>query len=385
MQSGGDSTPEESPTADETSSGGTTSTHTPSTGTSAGDGSEDVTLTESWTDEDGVDNIWTREGTFYYNDYNYAAEASHGDGISWSADTTYDGIDANLGADAFAADGRYVVFGYTPDPGENEEWGAHFHAYQRYDGEEIWSVGAPSDGKHINAAGATVVGNIAVLATSGFGRESEQEPLLYGVDIETGETVWQTDQSVLPAALLRYLGSFNGDVYLGTTKGVQVLASETGEVTETHDSWYISRDGLESLGRMHGETLFAGWQDRIDAHPAGNNGVSWSNTVLGRISTTPAADNSLVVVGTEDGNVYAFERESGETRWEASITNSVAAIETTGSHVWVGDTDIGLTAYDRESGELVHRSAKPVNGDDIAVADDELLLGGDTATAYNIN
>ena len=96
-------------------------------------------------------------------------------------------------------------------------------------------------------------------------------------------------------------------------------------------------------------------------------------------------DNSLVVVGTQAGTVYAFERQSGEMRWEASITNAVAAIETTGAHVWVGDTDIGLTAYDRADGSLVHRSTKPVNGDDIAVADGVLLLGGDTATAYTID
>ena len=101
--------------------------------------------------------------------------------------------------------------------------------------------------------------------------------------------------------------------------------------------------------------------------------------------TTPVIDNSLVVVGTQAGTVYAFERQSGETRWEASITNAVAAIETTGAHVWVGDTDIGLTAYDRADGSLVHRSTKPVNGDDIAVADGVLLLGGDTATAYTID
>jgi outer membrane protein assembly factor BamB len=97
------------------------------------------------------------------------------------------------------------------------------------------------------------------------------------------------------------------------------------------------------------------------------------------------ADNSLVVAGAENGDVYAFERGTGETRWEANITRSVAALETTGSHVWVGDTDIGLTAYERETGSLVHRSTRSVNGDDIAVADDVLLLGGDTATAYTID
>jgi hypothetical protein len=208
--------------------------------------------------------------------------------------------------------------------------------------------------------------------------------LVYGVDIETGETKWQADESVLPAAYVKYLGSYDGDVCLGTTEGIQVLASETGEPIATHDSWYIGTSRLESLGEIHGETPFAAVVETLDAHPLGDNGASWSKSDLGRVYTTPVVDNSLIVVGTQEGDVYAFERDSGETRWEASITNSVAAIATTGSHVWVGDTDIGLTAYDRETGSLVHRSTKPVRGDDIAVADDVLLLGGDTATAYTI-
>ena len=374
LQDGGSSTPEESSTPTETSSD-----ETPS------DDESEVTLTESWTDESGVDHIWTSEGTFYYNDYNHAAEASHGDGINWSADTTHDGVDENLGADAFAADGSFVVFGYNPGSGEHEDRGAHFHAYRRYDGEEVWVVAAPSNGPHNLAAGATVVDDVAVLAVSDYGEGNERDPLVYGVDIETGETRWQAGQPAIPAAYIRYLGSYDGDLYLGTTEGVQVLASETGEVIETHDSWYIGTSRLESLGQIHGETLFAGWVDTVEAHPVGDNGVSWSNSDIGRVYTTPVVDNSLAVIGTGEGDVYAFERGSGETRWEASITNSVGAIETTGSHVWVGDTDIGLTAYDRETGSQVHRSTKPVNGDDIAVADDVLLLGGDTATAYTID
>jgi outer membrane protein assembly factor BamB len=391
LQGGGNSTAQEPSTPEETSPEESSSTDTPSDGTNTEDGSNEVTLTESWTDENGVDNIWTREGTFYYNDYNYAAEASHGDGVSWSADTTYDGFERNFGAQAFAADRRYAVFGYTPEVEENEEQGAHFHAYRRYDGEKAWTVGAPSDGSHKWAVGATVVGDTAVLGVADYGEGSAKKPLVYGVDIETGETRWQVDKSVLSGESITYVGSYDGNVYLGVrrlgeyTDGVQVLAGETGELVETHEGWAVGSAGLGSVGQIHGETLFACFSSYIAAYPLGENGLSRSPSEFDSRFNSLVVDNSLVVAGTEDGGVYAFERGSGETRWEASITNSVGAVETTGSHVWVGDTDIGLTAYDRETGSLVHRSTKPVNGDDIAVADDELLLGGDTATAYTID
>ena len=367
-------TPERSPTA----------TGTPAIDTSSGAESE-VTLTEAWTDESGVDNIWTVEGTFYYNDYNYAAEASHGDGDGWSADTTYEGFEENFGADAFASDSRYVVFGYTPEVEDGEQIGAHFHAYRRYDGEEAWVVGAPSDGTHKLAAGATVVDDTAVLAVSDYGDGNTGEPLVYGVNIGTGEIRWDADQSVLSASLIRGIASYDGDVYVATTAGVKLLAGDTGTLIGSRDDWYVGSYRLNSLGRIHGGTLFAGWQGDVSAYPLEATGVSWSNAGVGRVSTAPVVDNSLVVAGTREGDVYAVDRGSGEIRWEASVTNGVGAIETTGSHVWVGDTDIGLTAYERETGALVHRSTKPVNGDDIAVSDDVLLLGGDTATAHAID
>ena len=372
----GSSTPARSPTPDAT----------PSDGTQPDDGSAGVTLTESWTGENGIDFIWTVEGIFYFNGYNYAAEASHGDGVRWSGDATHEGVDENLGADAFATDGRHMIFGHIPDPEGNEERGGHFHAYDRATGEEVWAASAPSDGKHNYTIGATVIDDIAVLAVTDYGSMSQQEPLVWGVDIETGEERWRTDQSTLPRSFISYLGSHDGEVYVGMMPGgVQVLAGDTGTMTDTHESWYIDKSWGESFGQIHGETLFAASEETLAAHPLGGNGLSWSTSGLGSVHTPPAVDNSLVVVGTEEGEVHALERGSGETRWEASITNPVGAIETTGSHVWVGDTDIGLTAYDRETGSLVHRSAKPVNGDDIAVADDVLLLGGDTATAYTID
>jgi outer membrane protein assembly factor BamB len=352
--------------------------------------SNEVTLTESWTDENGVDNIWTREGTFYYNDYNYAAEASHGSGVTWSAETTHDGFDRNFGGDAFAADRQYAVFGYTPEVEENKKQGAHFHAYRRYDGEKMWAVSAPSDGNHKLAVGATVVNDIAVLAVADYGDGNVGEHLVYGVDIKTGEIRWQADRSVLSGESATYVGSHDGNVYVGVRRlrensdGVQVLAGDTGTLVETNNSWAIGQSGLGSLGQIHGETLFACFGSYVTTYPLGENGLSWPVSEFDSRFRSLVVDNSLAVGGTEAGKVYAFERDSGETRWEATITNPVATLETTASHVWVGDTDIGLTAYDRETGSLAHRSTKPVKGDDIAVADDELLLGGDTAAAYTI-
>ena len=62
---GGESTPQESETPPASETPQDPSTATTSEGTPTSDGPNEVTLTEVWTNDNGVDNIWTREGTFY--------------------------------------------------------------------------------------------------------------------------------------------------------------------------------------------------------------------------------------------------------------------------------------------------------------------------------
>lgn len=358
-------------------------TATPNGETPDGESSQ-LTLSESWTDESGVDFIWTDDGKFYYNDYNYAAEASHGSGISWSNEVTHEGVEDNLGADAFASQDRYAVFGYTPDPEGNEQAGAHFHAFDTVTGEELWVSDAPSDGKHNGAVGATVVDDIVVFATTDYGQLSEQEPLVWGVDIETGEQLWQTGNEILPTSYTRYLDSYDGTVYVSISGDIHLLDGATGSLIETKDSWSVGRRWGKSLGEIHGDTLFAVSGDTINAHPVGTGGLDWSTSETDVWFSAISVDNSLVVVGIENGDILALDRSSGDVQWEQSIPGAPHFIEPSGRHIWVADRETGLTAYDRETGRLLHRSTKPVNRDDIAVVNDVILLGGDAATAYDI-
>lgn len=407
LQDNSEATPTESPDSTESTSvdepensdvreGGTQTDTTPQDESEEGDstsqgGSDEVTLSESWTDEDGADHIRTNQGKFYYNESDYAANALSGRGVRWSVDVSYNGVEKTGGEAALAIEGQYRIFGYSPsDPDK----GAHFHAFDR-SGEEVWASGAPSDGKHNFAIGATVAGDIAVFGARQKGGEldGDQEPLVWGVDTETGETVWETGRPTHGFASLGYVGSHDGKIYIGWGGGTKVLDGEDGSVIEAHDSWSISYAPWGgSTGQIHGETLFAyqpsfAPQSGVHAYPVGANGLSWSysDSELGRPDAPPAVDNSLVVVATDEGEIRALERSSGEERWNTSITGAVRSIETSGTHVWVADRGTGLTAYDRETGQLVHRSTKSIQRSDIAVASDVLLIGGETATAYTID
>ncbi len=348
------------------------------------DGAGEATLVENWTAEPGIEYIWTDGGTFYFNGYNAAAEAAHGSGLQWADDVSYDGATDNLAADAFGTDGRYVVFGYIPDPDGYETIGGHFHAYDAVSEEKVWTFGAPSDGKHNFAIGATVVDDVAVVATTDYGPRSEQEPLVAGIDLATGEELWRTDRSTLPRSYVQYLGSFGGSVYVGMrSEGAYVLDPDTGSLRAVREDWDVMKIYGESCGQIHGQTFFAASRrNGIGAYPIGDTGVSWRNGDVGTASTAPAVDNSLVVVGTDSGDVHALDRETGESQWDTNIGTTVGAVTTSALRVWVADRDTGLTAYDRSDGTRVHRSTKPVNRSALAVIDDVLLLGGNGARAY---
>ena len=95
-------------------------------------------------------------------------------------------------------------------------------------------------------------------------------------------------------------------------------------------------------------------------------------------------DSSLVTVGTEAGTVFAFDRSTGELVWDIRIDGSVGAIDMSALRVWVADEETGLTAYDRTDGTRLHRSTKPINGSDIAVSDDVVILGKQDIRGYYI-
>ncbi|GGI99861.1 hypothetical protein GCM10008995_07150 [Halobellus salinus] len=369
-----------------------TTTERQSTGTTAGEGSAGaVTLTENWVGDPGVDFAWTAGGSIYFNDFNGAGRASHGSGVKWEQETTYDGFESNLGADAFAVDEQYVTFGYRPDPEDSDTLGSHFHTFDEATGEKLWAFGAPADGKHNTAAGATTVDGTVVVAASSYGARREQEPLVVGLDAESGEEQWRTETPTLPAGFVTYVGEYAGAVYVGLGyQGVRVLDPDTGSLARVEESWPVSRSFAASRGQIHGDTLFSvqrsGPEDgsSLNAYPLGTNGREWSETFDGTATAGPVVDNSLVTVGTEAGRVYAFDRSTGESVWNIRIDGSVGAIDTSGLRVWVADEETGVTAYDRADGTRLHRSTKPVNGSDIAVSDDVLILGGNGIRGYSI-
>lgn len=293
--------------------------------------------------------------------------------MRWTRDVN--GGSNNIGTRAFDTDGSRVIFGISPDAEVDEvpdDDGASFHAYDFGSGDELWTVEAPSNGKHTYAQGVAIVGDV-VVDSHGY---AEGEPLVYGVDLESGETQWAVGVPDLPAGYISDVFGYDDEAYVTLGRGTRVLDPQTGSVSASRESIRVAWPG----GSVSGDTLFAPSGNDLIAYDLENGGERWSQSIGDWIDPQPAVDNSLVVAGTRAGNVHAFERASGEQRWKYSIDRAVGALALSVSLVWVADNESGLTAHRRSDGEVIDRSTHDV--EDIAVHDNTLLVGGNDTAAY---
>jgi len=101
------------------------------------------------------------------------------------------------------------------------------------------------------------------------------------------------------------------------------------------------------------------------------------NKVHDGFRSSPAGQGSTVVVGGEDGNVYAFDASSGNVRWTFETgSNLFAAPSIADSLVFIGDMAGTMFALELESGRLIwrYRSGSPIYGN-AAVADNAIFFG----------
>ncbi|WP_439028149.1 outer membrane protein assembly factor BamB family protein [Haloarchaeobius sp. DT45] len=337
-----------------------------------------VSLSEQWRSDMFAANVWTTDGTFFFNGFDGAAAATPADGVMWSAGASATGS-MTSGADAFATDGSHAVIGFSGGSGSDAS--AHFHGYDTGTGEELWQVDAPADGNHTVAEASAVVDGLAVVGAAAHGSGSDQTPVVYGIDIQTGEQVWETTVPALPNGFIADIIPHDGDLYVSFAwKGVRVVDPRSGSVSGTRDSIETGVWG----SRLHDGVLYAPWDGAVVAYEF-DGSSRWTTDEGGDVRCRPAVDDELVVVGTKAGFVHAFATETGEKRWDARIDSQVSAIDMTSSHVWVAGEQGTVTAYTRDNGTLAHESTHDLSGGGLGVVNDTVFIGGNRSTAFRID
>ncbi len=348
-----------------------TPSDTPESGSSANVRSN-PTLSERWSVDRNIDYIWTVGTNFFFNGAGGSARASTSQ-ILWTGEKDIEGGERHLGYDTFCYTSDTVVFGFHADVGAEgslSQAGAHFYAYDRSSGDKQWTHSAPDDGTHRRPDGTAVAEGIVAL---GCGDWARTDPIVYGIDISLGEQVWEMSYSNRQLAAVV---SHAGNIYLCFNSGLVVLDPNTGSEIEARDT-IGAQDAV-----IQGNSLFAIDGNGLVGYRLDEAETAWQGPSIQNISTDITADNSLIVVGTGDGSVHALNPASGERAWQGTITGDASRIALSPYNVWVVNSQSGLFALDRESGEVVHQSTHGTGGSGIAVIDDILLLGGDNTNAY---
>lgn len=316
----------------------------------------EIVASHAWFD--GV-NVYVSGGT--------DVAALYPDGIRWQSET-----DGETGGRAFASSAGTAVFGFNPPDHSATDAAAQFRAYNSADGNDRWQYKAPEDGAHNYPRGAALTEGVAAVGSNRYGSGFEPDPLVTGIDVESGDIRWETYLGSAGAQYLSGMWVYDGLICVGmASDGVALLDPSTGEI----ESELPALRTLTTGGTVGGEQFFAAAESELTAYDLADGTTNWSGPIDGRSFIEPMVDSTLVVVGTGSGNVYAFERTTGELSWDGSVTGQVNALTSSTDHVWVATTGGGLIGFDRTEGSVVHRSARDVEA--MVYADDRLVFGAD--------
>ena len=264
----------------------------------------------------------------------------------------------------------------------NRIQGAAFLAFDRTSGERLWRVDMPDDGIHARAKGVTVVGDTAVVASDDIGSDTDQEPLVYGVDVETGERRWETGAPDLTTGFISGVTAHDGTVFVTQTyDGTYLLDPGTGAVTDYREDMKVSVWG----GTARDGTLFDISGNEITAYRLDGDGTRWSVPDVPDARIPPTVDDDLVIVATQTGYIYAIEADTGAVRWTSRLDRTVRGLAASENHVWAWAVGSTLAGYDREDGTVVYESERNSDLVDLGAIDDTLLVGGGPGTASRID
>lgn len=222
-------------------------------------------------------------------------------------------------------DGDAVIFGSRD---------GHVYALDRRDGADAWTYRA-RDG----VGASPVLAGSAVIA-------ADYQGTVFALDKTSGKALWTAG---LPARVVSTPCVAGGEVLVGCTDGKGYgLSLETGRVL-----WSVETGGrIRASATAAGESFYLpSYDGYLYAITQGSGSVRWKHEIGGRIASTPAADESRVVVGG-DGGLYAVEAAGGRLLWHFRTPEPVQSfVAMADGRVFAGGNDGTLYCLDAATGK----------------------------------
>jgi outer membrane protein assembly factor BamB len=193
---------------------------------------------------------------------------------------------------------------------------------------------------------------------------------ILAVDVATGRVKWmrETGRCIAASAATR-----GGLVYFAlmdpppcgdepTSGRMFAVRARTGRTV-----WSVHAGVMESSPLVVGRTVYVGsWDGRLYAFDANSGRSRWTFKTGGKVKGGAAYAGGTVYVGSYDGRIYALAASTGKLRWVADVGAPVYAtpavakeaviVGTLGGTVYALDASTGHTNWIRPTGSYVYSS-----------------------------
>ena len=223
----------------------------------------------------------------------------------------------------------------------------YLYAFSAAYGNQLWAT--PIGGTYLSSSPAVVDGRAFIGSDDGN---------VYAIDVANGNVLWkfQTSGPVYASPAVAggvvYVGSWDANLY--------ALDAKTGKVVwQQHAVYPVRGDAAVSNGIVYlaNDMLYA-----FDAATGNQIWVAFPWWWSGIGAYTASVFKDRVLVGADDGSVWAIDALSGGVIWAASTTygtggiSSIPTIDSRLRLVYVGATDGSLYAFHLASGALMWSS-----------------------------
>ena len=317
--------------------------------------------------------VMTADGDFFFSEFRGLSRVRTDGTTVFSAEIA-DGYFVSISPtfrNALHADdtGVYVGAGAT----DEVDTGGRVYAFDPESGEERWMFEEPGDGLHDQIQGMTAVDGTVIYASESTGFSDEQEPIVRGIDANSGEEEWRIQ---LSGGFVGGIAAY-GDRLFVQRIGLSIYQLSTRELISERQ-----RVGGYSEPVAADDVLFVSG-DTVYALTLPDGGERWSADTGRSVNSSAGVGETGVFVGTEGGYVLGYDRETGAELWESRVAGVVEhpPIVEDGV-VWIASERGDLSAFDEESGTLLYEE-EVASGFQFTIRD-SILNDDERDTAYEI-